>query len=95
MQDETSHSPTGTKAVRPMTGLSASMRMTARRYLCQVQPRVLGFGCVGPFRVGFGIVGAFLDEGPHDRPGYRAVPPVVVGAAQESLVDGPADELIR
>jgi hypothetical protein len=52
MQDDTSLMPTGTKAVKSMAGLSASMMMTA-----------------------------------------RAPPSVVVGGAQESLVDGPADEL--
>jgi hypothetical protein len=53
----------------------------------------LGLHCVGALRVGLGVVSAFQGEGPHNFPGYWTVPPVVVGGAKESLVDGPADEL--
>jgi hypothetical protein len=42
MQDETSDMPTGTKATRPMTGPSASMRMIARAATLDIGGKTVG-----------------------------------------------------
>ena len=51
-----------------------------------------GVDGVPAFAVGFGVVGAVLDEGAHDGPCDWAVPAVVVRGAEEGLVHGSPDE---